>query len=207
MAHYVVADEIQAMDFRSTDAAKLNGWFREYLRQKGVTEADVGKPLDQVEYPAKAMYEKTLPREADLATRKLTQLQPPTNGGRALNAVFDTPFVRVTDGRTKVFFIGETFGSGGGGVATLFVYDLASQTTHVVDDGRPGTRDYMVDRTGNEVAESIWTDGKWRVRVKVAGAWRTLPASAQPDGPPAMVGLGPAGQGVLFIGTIEGKSG
>jgi hypothetical protein len=36
-----------------------------------VSDADLGKRLDQVEYPAKAMYEKTLPRDADLPTRRL----------------------------------------------------------------------------------------------------------------------------------------
>jgi len=71
MAHLVVADEVKALDFRRVDKAKLNGWFREYLKEKGVTQADLGKPLDQVEYPAEAMVQKTLPREADLPTRRL----------------------------------------------------------------------------------------------------------------------------------------
>jgi dipeptidyl aminopeptidase/acylaminoacyl peptidase len=142
----------------------------------------------------------------DLAARKLTPLQPPVNGPQALNTVFDLPFVRVADGRTQVFFVGQTF-SGGGGLFTLFSYDPASRITHVVDDGRHGTRDYMVDRTGQEVAENLWSDGQWRVRVKVAGAWRILPASSHPDGPPAMMGLGPLGEAVLFHGNIEGKGG
>ena len=70
MAHYVIADEIQTMDFRGVDPAKLNRWFRDYLRAKGETDASLGRPIDRVEYPAKAMYEKTLPRQADLPTRK-----------------------------------------------------------------------------------------------------------------------------------------
>jgi len=71
MAHYVIADEIQTMDFRKVDRAKLNRWFREYLRSKGETDQSLGKPIEGVEYPAEAMYAKTLPRDADLPTRKV----------------------------------------------------------------------------------------------------------------------------------------
>lgn len=142
----------------------------------------------------------------DLGSHRLTQLHPPADGARALNAVFDQPFVRVVNGRAQVFFVGQTFNEGRG-VFTLFSYDLASQAIRVIDDGRLGTRDYMVDSAGNEVAENIWLDGHWRVRVKVAGNWRMLPAEEQPDGPPPMRGLGPNGQAVLFTGRIEGKAG
>ncbi|MDO8587206.1 MAG: hypothetical protein Q7T82_09215 [Armatimonadota bacterium] len=71
MAHYVIFDEIQTMDFRQIDSAKLNGWFRDYLRKKGVTDASLEVPIESVEYPAKAMHEKSLPRDADLPTRKI----------------------------------------------------------------------------------------------------------------------------------------
>lgn len=69
--HYVLCDEIQTLDFRGTDAAELNRHFREYLRDHHVGDDDLGKPIDQVEYPAKAMFEKALPRDADLPTRRL----------------------------------------------------------------------------------------------------------------------------------------
>ena len=71
MAHYVIADEIQTLDFRSVDRAKLSRWFRDYLRRKGETDASLGRPIGQIEYPAAAMHAETLPRDADLPTRKL----------------------------------------------------------------------------------------------------------------------------------------
>ena len=71
MAHYVIADEIQTMDFRRVDRAKLNHWFRDYLRAKGETDASLGRPIEGVEYPAEAMHAKVLPRNADLPTRKV----------------------------------------------------------------------------------------------------------------------------------------
>ena len=71
MAHYVIADEIQTLDFRHVDRGKLDAWFHEYLRHRGETDVSLGRPLASVEYPAQAMYEKTLPRQADLTTRKI----------------------------------------------------------------------------------------------------------------------------------------
>jgi len=70
-AYYVLSDEIQTLDFRRTDPAKLNGWFREYLKSKGESGATLGRPLESIAYPAQAMYEKTLPHGADLPTRKI----------------------------------------------------------------------------------------------------------------------------------------
>lgn len=74
MAHYVISDEIQTLDFRSKDEqfiTKLNGWFRDFLREKGETDTTLGQPIAQVEYPANAMFEKTLPRDANVSSRKI----------------------------------------------------------------------------------------------------------------------------------------
>jgi hypothetical protein len=69
--HYVISDEVQTLDFRQTDPAALNGWFRQYLRNRGVGDDALGRPIADVEYPAKAMFDKALPRDADLPTRRL----------------------------------------------------------------------------------------------------------------------------------------
>jgi hypothetical protein len=70
-AHFVIGDEVQTMDFRGTDRAKREGWFRDYLRQRGVTDADLGNRLGEVVYPADTMFAKALPKDADLPTRRL----------------------------------------------------------------------------------------------------------------------------------------
>ena len=64
MHHFVISDEISVLNFKGADPARLNGWFRDYLRQRGVAEADLGKPIDQAEYPTEAMTRKTLARFA-----------------------------------------------------------------------------------------------------------------------------------------------
>lgn len=71
MNHMTISDEVKTLDLRDVDKPKLDGWFRNYLRAQGVTEVELGKPLAQIEYPLAAMHEKTLPREADLPTRRL----------------------------------------------------------------------------------------------------------------------------------------
>lgn len=71
MTHWVISDEVSGVDFRNVDPAKVNGWFRDYLKSKNVTAGDLGKPIETVEFPAKAMYEATLPQNVSLAERKL----------------------------------------------------------------------------------------------------------------------------------------
>jgi hypothetical protein len=73
MPHWVISDEVSGIDLDSNSLSpeKPQKWFRDYLRGKGLTDKDLGKPIDQIEYPAKAMYEPTLPHNAPLETRKI----------------------------------------------------------------------------------------------------------------------------------------
>lgn len=70
MAHLVVSDEVKTLNFQRTDPEKLQGWFQDYLRDRGVTDRQVGWPAADRRYPATEMYAKTLPRQADLPTRR-----------------------------------------------------------------------------------------------------------------------------------------
>lgn len=70
MPHYAISDEITTLDFRGVPAARRDGWFRDYLRAKGVSDTDLPWPIDQVSYPADAMWGTTLPRSSDLPTRR-----------------------------------------------------------------------------------------------------------------------------------------
>ena len=71
MAHYVVADEIQTIDLRRIDPARVNGWFREYLREVGQTDASLGTPIDAAPWRGDLLYAPAPPRAADLVTRRL----------------------------------------------------------------------------------------------------------------------------------------
>ena len=69
--HWVISDEVSALDFRNAAPEKLNEWFRVYLKNQGVTDADLGQPIERVNYPAGAMYEPFLPKSAALPQRRL----------------------------------------------------------------------------------------------------------------------------------------
>ena len=71
ITHLVISDEVSALDFTKIEPEKLNNWFRKYLKNKGVNDKDLGKPINEIEYPAAAMYEATLPQDTSLQTRRL----------------------------------------------------------------------------------------------------------------------------------------
>lgn len=70
-AHWVISDEVSALDFRAVEPSRLNAWFRAYLKSKNVTDADLGAPIGEIEYPAQAMHEDALPANASLPKRRL----------------------------------------------------------------------------------------------------------------------------------------
>jgi hypothetical protein len=71
LSHWVVSDEVSTVDFRSVEPERRNGWFRAWLRERGVTDAELGGRVDEAAYPGDAMYAKTPPAAAPLAARRL----------------------------------------------------------------------------------------------------------------------------------------
>ncbi|MCL2330430.1 MAG: hypothetical protein FWC56_03910, partial [Phycisphaerae bacterium] len=73
VAHWVLKDEIEShARFYKDDP--YDGWFRQYLRDRGVTDALMGQPIDQIKYPTAAMQNDApvlLDDKADLKARKL----------------------------------------------------------------------------------------------------------------------------------------
>jgi hypothetical protein len=70
-SHWVLGDEVSAIDPNVATDNKATTWFRAYLRAAHVRDADLPKPIDQIEYPKGLAALKSLPREADLPTRRL----------------------------------------------------------------------------------------------------------------------------------------
>ncbi|MEJ7593754.1 MAG: hypothetical protein WKF77_19625 [Planctomycetaceae bacterium] len=71
LAYFGISDEIACTGFAEVEPAKVNAWFRAYLRDWGVADADLGRPMSEAEFPLATMYIKGMPREGDLPTRKL----------------------------------------------------------------------------------------------------------------------------------------
>jgi hypothetical protein len=74
MRHLVIADEVKTLSFEKIEKARRDQWFRGYLRDRGANSADLGQPIDAVEYPLDLVKAGTLPRQADPATRRLALL-------------------------------------------------------------------------------------------------------------------------------------
>ncbi len=70
-SHWVLGDEVSAIDPNVAKDNKATTWFREYLRAHHVKDSDLPKPIDQIEYPKGLGALKSLPRDADLPTRRM----------------------------------------------------------------------------------------------------------------------------------------
>ena len=69
MRFFTVFDEIGALSFKEIPKPKRDQWFREYLREVGLSEAGFGKPLEEITFPQEIMDAEHFPRDADLTTR------------------------------------------------------------------------------------------------------------------------------------------
>ncbi|HTL30258.1 MAG TPA: hypothetical protein VL282_13590 [Tepidisphaeraceae bacterium] len=70
-SHWVLGDEVSTTDPNVAKDNKATTWFREYLRAHHVKDGDLPRPIDQIEYPKGLAGLKSLPRDADLPTRRM----------------------------------------------------------------------------------------------------------------------------------------
>ncbi len=63
---FTISDEIRTVYFKNVEPAKRDGWFQEYLRSRGVRDADLPRPIAQTAFPADLLGRETkaLPRHA-----------------------------------------------------------------------------------------------------------------------------------------------
>ena len=59
-----------ALDLRAVSASKRDAWFRAYLADMGVQDGDLPAPIAEIAFPADDTWAGTLPRAADLPTRR-----------------------------------------------------------------------------------------------------------------------------------------
>lgn len=71
MPHWVISDEVSGVDISRVPSEKSNQWFRDYLRSKGLTDNDLDRPINEIEYPAKKMFEPFLSHDVSLEERKI----------------------------------------------------------------------------------------------------------------------------------------
>lgn len=71
MPQYTLSDEVKTLSFSSIAAAKRDGWFRDYLVLKGVSDSDLPTPVAQAVLQTNVLVSGYLTRTADLPTRRL----------------------------------------------------------------------------------------------------------------------------------------
>ena len=60
------------MNFRRVPQAKLDTWFRDYLRAIKLNKSHIGIPVDEVSFPIKDVYKESLPKDVPLRDRRIT---------------------------------------------------------------------------------------------------------------------------------------
>lgn len=137
MSHWVLSDEVSGLDFRNIEPAKVNKWFRDYLKSKNVTSEDLGKPLDAIEFPAKAMFEPTLPQNAPLSERKIYYYAAKFNqwwSAKQLRYIGDLVQTTLPDMKTETLlpshgFFGNAWGPANIGMSyrMLDIFEVGAQ--------------------------------------------------------------------------------
>ena len=133
----MIADEVSALDFRSVAKNKFNGWFRAYLKSKGVTDDDFGSPIDELYYPAAAMFEKTFRRKRAAANSAACFITPQIRSilvGQQLRQISDLIQGSLPGMKTEILlpshgFFGNAWGSCNIGMSyrMLDIFELGKQ--------------------------------------------------------------------------------
>jgi dipeptidyl aminopeptidase/acylaminoacyl peptidase len=142
----------------------------------------------------------------DLPSRKLTQLsyEGPNRGVRAggtyiLDTVSGIPTVRVVGGKPTIFFLGRLWQDGQFRL-TLFKAPADGRTPGVVEVGQFDTIDFTIGLDGQVAAQESYDDrtGRWSLKIRQGGGWRTVREVVAPTNPPSLLGLGRDGRSVIF---------
>ncbi|MGH1557043.1 hypothetical protein ACRAWD_03035 [Caulobacter segnis] len=136
-------------------------------------------------------------------TKKLVALL--RNQEEAMNVIVGPPMVRTIDGEPVVFLEGVHFVDNRG-VNTLYRVNLRGNTTRMLDYGaRVDTDDWLVDPNGEPTAQSLYDGkrGRWSLRMKLDGAWRTVDEADTPMGSYGVAGFGRDGKSVLVSRTDD----
>ncbi len=71
MAYFELSDEISGLDLKAADKTKLNAEFREYLREKRLGKTELGKSLEEIEFPSGEIANDALPDSLPVNENKI----------------------------------------------------------------------------------------------------------------------------------------
>ena len=127
------------------------------------------------------------------------------NQEAAMNVIIGPPMVRTIDGDPVVFLEGIHFLSNQG-VDTLYRVNLRTGATRMLDYGvQIDTDGWLVDAAGEPVAQSLYNAkrGRWSLRMKIDGGWRTVDETDTPMGSYGISGFGRDGKSILVWRTDD----
>ncbi len=127
------------------------------------------------------------------------------NQEAAMNVIIGPPMVRTIDGDPVVFLEGIHF-LAEQGVDTLYRVNLRTGATRMLDNGvQLDTDGWLVDAQGQPVAQSLYNSkrGRWSLRMKLDGGWRTVAEADTPMGSYGISGFGRDGKSVLVWRTDD----
>lgn len=136
-------------------------------------------------------------------TKKQTPLL--RNQESAMNVIVGPPMVRTINGEPVVFLEGVHF-IANQGVDMLYRVSLRSNTTRMLDNGARFDADgWLVDIQGAPVAQTLYDGkrGRWSLRMKLDGGWRTVDEADTPMGSYGLAGFGRDGKSVLVWRTDD----
>ena len=153
----------------------------------------------------------------NVAAKKLTPLLGDVD--LSLNAISDTPVIRIIDGRPYAFVQGGYFGAhveeaAGGmrmrsGQLALFKIDLDDDRSTLVAADELNATGYLVDADGQPLAESVYDaiSNHWTLKVWRDRQWRAAQAQDAAIETPYLVGLGRDGRSILVHGLDANREG
>lgn len=118
---------------------------------------------------------------------------------RSMNVVVSMPVVRVVGGQAKIFAEGIHFVSQRGRIS-LYEVNVKTVKSRLAAEGFENTHDWLVAADGTPLAQVDYeqAQGKWSLRAKTPGGWKTVRTMQLPQDIPSLLGLGRDGRSILI---------
>jgi len=140
----------------------------------------------------------------DLEKMKLHKLM--RDAKDAMNVVVSYPTVRTIDGERFAFVEGVKFDEGRRGRIALYRLELERGSSRLIHAGYPHTRDWLVGKDGEPLAECEWdpASGRWVIKIKRPTGWVEVRGGTALQYPGTIMGLGRTSDTILISEIKDG---
>ncbi len=137
----------------------------------------------------------------NVKTKKVTALLNHVSGGTTMNTMFGTPVVQHKGNETLLFLHGMYVSDRT--EAALFRVNLTSNAEVLLKEGSAATNEWLVDDTGEIVAEQEYleSDRRWEIRLFRDGHAKQTVSGVAPIDAPDILGLSATGDAIMVALT------